>query len=168
MASLSAAGHRRAAQRAPAADCKVTGGLFRPLGWALAALMRWPTRDRDEHRQACLRRIAEARPLDDARRFLLFNCVSTYLEWDGSAAEVEALLHGEREGQSMITWAEKVEARAEERGRRELLLEQLTTRFGALPPQVRERLAAIDSAAELSLLGRRLLSAGSLEELGLV
>ena len=149
-----------------------------PLGWALAALMRWPRRDRAEHRSACLRRIAAARPLDDARRFLLFNCVATYLEWDGGAAEVEALLHGKREDRTMITWAEKIEARAAERGRqsglerglegmRALLLQQLTMRFEPLPPGVGERLAAISSFEELSRLGRRLLSAGSLEELGL-
>ena len=149
-----------------------------PLGWALAALMRWPRRDRAEHRQACLRRIAAARPLDDARRFLLFNCVATYLEWDGGAAEVEALLHGRREDPTMITWAEKVEAKAAERGMqrglerglegmRELLLQQLAMRFEPLPPEVGERLAAINSFEELARLGRRLLSAGSLEELGL-
>jgi hypothetical protein len=43
----------------------------------------------------------------------------------------------------------------------------LTTRFGPLPPEVRERLAVIDSTEELSFLGRRLLSAGSLRELGI-
>ena len=153
-----------------------------PLGWALAALMRWPTRERDEHRSACLRRIAAARRLDPARRFLLFNCVATYLEWEGGAAEVEALLHGEQEKQTMITWAEKMEARAEERGlqrglqtglqsglqgMRELLLQMLTTRFGPLPPEVGDRLATIDSTEELSLLGRRLPSASSLRELGI-
>ena len=52
-------------------------------------------------------------------------------------------------------------------GMRELLLQLLTTRFGPLSPEVGEHLAAIDSVAELSLLGQRLLSAGSLEELGL-
>ncbi|HEV7785600.1 MAG TPA: DUF4351 domain-containing protein [Thermoanaerobaculia bacterium] len=142
-----------------------------PLGWALAALMRWPTSDRDEHSSACLRRIAEAHGLDPARRFLLFNCVATYLEWDGSAAEIQALLHGGQEKQAMITWAEKIEAKAEERGlqqgMRELLLQMLTTRFGPLPSDVREHLAAIHSTEELSLLGRRLLSAGSLGELGI-
>lgn len=45
-----------------------------PLAWAFAALMKPVRRNRDEHRLACLRRIAEA-PLTDRQRSLLTSCV---------------------------------------------------------------------------------------------
>jgi hypothetical protein len=149
-----------------------------PLAWAFAALMRWPTADRGAHRLACLRRIAAARRLNPAQRFLLFNCVATYLEWDGRAEEeFEALLakQGPREVQTMMTWAEKREARAVERGQQEgrqkgmqeILLDLLTARFRSLPPETARRVEAITSPRELSRLAKRVLSAGSLEELGL-
>ncbi|HZF07623.1 MAG TPA: hypothetical protein VFE33_02425 [Thermoanaerobaculia bacterium] len=157
-----------------------------PLAWALAALMRWPTADTGEDRRACLRRIAAAPGLNPAKRFLLFNCVATYLEWDGRAEEeLQALLaeRGQKEVQTMMTWAEKREARAVERGQQEglekgldkgrqkgmqeILMELLRERFRALPPETARRVEAITSPGELSRLARRVLSAGSLEELGL-
>jgi len=153
-------------------------GRPEPLAWALAALMRWPTPDRGAHRRACLRRIAAAPELNPAKRFLLFNCVATYLEWDGRAEEEFQALLGEldtREGETMMTWEEKVEARGMERGQeegrqkgmQELLLELLKARFRTLPPSTTRRIEAITSPRELSRLAKRVLSAGSLEELGL-
>ena len=50
-----------------------------PLAWALAALMKPARRSRDEHRLACLRRIAEA-PLTERQRWLLASCVEQNLE----------------------------------------------------------------------------------------
>jgi hypothetical protein len=136
-----------------------------PLAWAFAALMRWPTASREEHRRACLRRIAVARGLNPAERFLLFNCVATYLEWDGAEEELEALLteRGTREDRIMMTWEEKVEAR----GMQKVLLQLLSKRFEALPPAVIQRVSAITSPKELGRIADRILSAGSLEDLGL-
>jgi hypothetical protein len=137
-----------------------------PLAWAFAALMRWPTASREEHRRACLRRIAVARGLNPAERFLLFNCVATYLEWDGRAEEeFEALLaeRGTREDHTMMTWEEKVELR----GMQKVLLEQLEERFRSLPPDIAQRVGTITSPRELSRLAKGVLSAGSLKELGL-
>jgi hypothetical protein len=62
-----------------------------PLGWALAALMRPETLSRAEHKMACLQRIAAA-PLYDLHRFLLVNCVETYLQLAGRDAEEMAAL----------------------------------------------------------------------------
>jgi hypothetical protein len=151
-----------------------------PLAWAFAALMRWPGNDCFAQRRACLERIARERNLDGARSFLLFNCVATYLELDGRARELyEGLLAGQREGnQAMMTWAEKFEAQAVERGRqeglmeglrgmREMLLRLLERRFAPLPGGLPQRLAAIDSAEELTRLAEKVLSARSLEEMGL-
>jgi hypothetical protein len=162
-----------------------------PLAWALAALMRWPAGDRYAQRRACLDRLAQVRNLGGAKSFLLFNCVATYLELDGRAQEVyKALLaeHGYEEDQAMVmTWAEKFEAEAIKRGiekgreegrqegrregwqegMRELLLRQLRCRFELLPADVRQRIDAIESTAELERLAERVLSAKSLAELGL-
>ena len=156
-----------------------------PLAWAFAALMRWPGNDRFAQRRACLERIARERNLDGARSFLLFNCVATYLELDRRARELyEELLAQHREGnRAMMTWAEKFEAQAVERGlqkgiqegrerglregMRETLLHQLERRFSPLPDEVGRRLSAIDSKDELTRLAERVLSARSLEELGL-
>src|SRR4029077_824828 len=151
------------------------------LPWALAALMQWPGNARFAQRRACLERIARERNLDGARSFLLFNCVATYLELDGRARELyEGLLAEQQEGnRAMMTWAEKFEAQAVERGLqegrqegrqeglREMLLHFLEQRFSPLPGGVSQRLSAIDSAEELTRLAEKVLSARSLQELGL-
>ncbi len=74
-----------------------------------------------------------------------------------------------------ITWEEKVEARGvemgfergHEKGMREVLLLQLKRRFPSLSGRAVERVQAITSTEELGSLAERLLTAGSLEELGL-
>jgi hypothetical protein len=149
-----------------------------PLAWALAALALPAAGDRRGLRRACLGRIAAAPDLDEARRFLLFNCVATYLELDGgAAAEFAALLaeHQGTEDRTMMTWEEKVEARGVEKGKSEgkregmrtLLLRQLRQRFAPLPEAATERVAAITSMDELTRLADRVLTARSLEDLGL-
>jgi flagellar biosynthesis/type III secretory pathway protein FliH len=152
---------------------------------------------------ACLDRLARERHLGGARSFLLFNCVATYLQLDGRAQELyHALLaeHGNEEKRAMVmTWAEKFEAQAVERGlqkgmeqgieqgvqkgmqqglqrglqqgmqqgMREILLRQLQQRFAPLPASAAQRVSAIDSTEELTRLADKVLSARSLEELGL-
>ncbi len=78
-----------------------------------------------------------------------------------------------------ITWEEKVEARGvelglvsglakgQENGMREVLLLQLKRRFPPLSGRAIRRVQAITSTEELGSLAERLLTAGSLEELGL-
>jgi hypothetical protein len=157
-----------------------------PLAWALAALMRpgsWPP---SRHKLECLRRIARA-DLDEDRRFLLVNCVETYLELAGEeAAKLGAALAEElnREVQAMeMTWAEKLEHKGLERGlqqgrqqgrqegrqegMRSLLLGLMEQRFGPLPAGIRKQVEAIGSPEELGRLAARVLDARSLEEMGL-
>ena len=99
---------------------------------------------------------------------------------DGRARELyEGLLAESQEGnRAMMTWAEKFEAQAVERGRqeglqeglrgmREMLLRLLERRFSPLPGGVPQRVSAIDSTEELTRLAEKVLSARSLEELGL-
>jgi predicted transposase YdaD len=52
-------------------------------------------------------------------------------------------------------------------GKRETLLRLLTAKFGPLPDAVVQRVSAIQSGSELDLYLERLLTARSLEELGL-
>jgi hypothetical protein len=64
------------------------------------------------------------------------------------------------------TWYEKGLERGQEQGQRELLRDQLQERFGALSAAVVEKLER-RQAGELKALGKALLHAQSLRELGL-
>ena len=149
-----------------------------PLAWALAEL-----------KMACLRRIAGLKGRIDA--YLLVDCVENYLElkpWE--VAEFKAL-YSQRENQEVramkMTWSETQQAMGWEKGRREgkdegrregveegtqrgarqVLLLLLGKRFGPLPEPVRRRVEAIDSLDLLTRLAERLLSAHSLDDMGL-
>ncbi|HEV7667003.1 MAG TPA: DUF4351 domain-containing protein, partial [Thermoanaerobaculia bacterium] len=138
--------------------------------------------DRRALRRKCLSKIAAAQGLDDGSRFRLFNGVATYLELDGGAAAEYVALRAAEAGPEAqmrpITWEEKVEARGVEQGlarglarglegTQEVLLRLLRRRFPALPGRAVERVQAITSTEELGSLAERLLTARSLEELGL-
>jgi hypothetical protein len=67
-----------------------------PLAWGLAALMRPGSWSRAAHKAACLRRIDGAE-MHDLQRFLLVNCVETYLELGTEeTAEYDALRSEDR------------------------------------------------------------------------
>ena len=154
-----------------------------PLAWVCAALARPPGRDRRALRRMCLSKIAAAEGLDDESRFRLFNGVATYLELDGGAAAEYAVLRAAQTGPEAkmrpITWEEKMVARGmelglerglargQEKGMREVLLLQLKRRFPSLTGRAVQRVQAITSTEELGSLAERLLTARSLEELGL-
>jgi hypothetical protein len=155
-----------------------------PLAWALAALMRPEILSPAEHKWACLRRI-DAAPLNDLSRFLLANCVETYLQLTGrDAEELEALqardnAENAEEVRTMstrrLTWAEQFEEKGWykgvekglEQGVRQTLLRQLGVRFGPLSEDVRQRVEAISSVERLNQIAEQLLGARSLEEMGL-
>jgi hypothetical protein len=164
-----------------------------PLGWALAALMRPETLSRAEHKMACLQRIAAA-PLDDLHRFLLVNCVETYLQLTGRDAEELAALQAQgnaKEVRSMgtrrLSWAEQFEQKGwnkgvetgwnkgiekgvekgVEVGVRQTLLRLLGARFGPLTDDVKRRVEAIHSVERLNQIAEHLLVARSLEEMDL-
>ncbi|HSL84468.1 MAG TPA: DUF4351 domain-containing protein [Thermoanaerobaculia bacterium] len=141
------------------------------------------------HKAECLRPIAKAE-LDEVRRFLLANCVETYIELDEEGQrEYEALMseNENREVQAMeMTWAEKLEARGVERGieqgieqgiergRKEgvqqlqtLVLNQMKRRFGSVPATTERKVRRIESAERLSRLGEQLFEARNVEELEL-
>jgi predicted transposase YdaD len=157
------------------AGCQAAEYLARPepLAWALAALMDPGGLSRPELKMACLRRVAKLRGRFDS--FLLVNCIENYLELtDEEAVELEALRTRKenREVQAMaMTWSEKLEAKGEARGEakgvREILLLQLAERFGPLPEGARRQVEEISSLQRLTQLAKRVLTAHSLEEMGL-
>ena len=57
-------------------------------------------------------------------------------------------------------------AEGESKGKRETLLRQLRRKFGALPPEVEQRIQALTDIPRLDDLLDRILTAGSIEEMG--
>jgi hypothetical protein len=153
-------------------------GREETLAPALASLMKHTGRSAAEHKLDCLRPVARA-PVDDAARFLLVNCIETYVQLGGAdRAEYERLLADEPTEEVLdmeMTWADTLEAKGMAKGREEgrvqgmraVIEDQLEHRFGTLSPRSRKRLEAIDSPDELSRLAGRVLDAGSLDDLGL-
>ena len=76
----------------------------------------------------------------------------------------EALQEGRKEGRRE---AREEAQRKMREGMRKVLLQQMTLRFGRLSKKVRSRVEQIDSTQELRKLTRKVLSAKSLEEMGL-
>jgi hypothetical protein len=80
--------------------------------------------------------------------------------------------------ETLIKWREQIRREAQREARaalregrleplRKMLLEQMTLRFGRLPATVRRQVEEISSMQELRKLGRKVLRAKSLEEMGL-
>jgi hypothetical protein len=169
------------------AGCQAAEYLARPepLAWALAAVMDPGSLSRAELKMACLRRITGLKGRTDP--FLLVDCVENYLQLDArEVAEFEAL-RSQRENQEVravaMTWSEKIAAQGEARGKamgeakgrgegrgegaREILLLLLAERFGPLPEGARRKVEEIGSLQRLAQLAKRVLTAHSLEEMGL-
>jgi len=145
-----------------------------PLAWGLAGLMHRGETSPARHKLACLKPISKAE-LSDKQRYLLVNCVETYVQLDGAAREEYRSLLAEEGDDEMatmeMTWAGRLRAEGRQEGReegkREILLEQLERRFGPLSKATVKRVHTIGSSEEVSRLAARVLDAPSLEELGL-
>lgn len=61
----------------------------------------------------------------------------------------------------------RLEEAARQQGMQDLLLLQLEQRFGSVPDATRRRVQAVDATEELTRLAGRILTAESLEDLGL-
>jgi len=95
--------------------------------------------------------------------------------WDFFSEEVEQM----RQSGFITDWIEEAEAKASERGlqrglqqglqqgKQALILRLLRAKFGRLPKSVKERIFGMASEKELEQLGLRILTAKSLEEMGL-
>ncbi len=126
--------------------------------------------DPGELRVAILRKIGRS-ALDDALKFLLVNVVETYFPLSGEEEQrFRQLLanKGYREVEEMeVTWADKMMARGLIQGKRETLLRLLTAKFGAPSEETRSRIQALESAEELDTYLDRILTARSIEDMGL-
>jgi hypothetical protein len=135
------------------------------LGVALAALMKFPKERIAWLGAEALRRITEA-PLFEQKRFLLGECVQSYLPLDEQRQqEFQRLLATEVYGEVQAmntTWYEK----GVEKGHRDVLQEQLEERLGPLSPTVLERLERWP-IEQVIASGKAGLRAQSLRDLGL-
>jgi hypothetical protein len=136
------------------------------LGVALSTLMRVPEERRAELYAEGLKRIARSGE-NDYRRFLLAECLEAYAEMDEAATQqLQALLTTEPYQDVrpiMITTYE----RGMIAGERRAALLQLEVKFGAVSPEVKQRVEAL-TAHQVQQLLADLLKAESLKELGLV
>jgi hypothetical protein len=150
------------------AGCKAEDYLGRPepLAWALASLMRPERLSRAALKLACLRRIFSA-PGTDLERFLLANCVETYVqllpEEETELAMLQSQEPDRQEAAMFLTWAEKMELK----GMRQVVCRLLAQRFGPLSEEVSRKLEAISSFRKLERLADKILVAKSLDEMGL-
>ena len=153
-----------------------------PLAAALSALMnrqRIPSPAR--LRIAMLERVAGSE-LDQALKYLLVNVIETFFELSGEDAEEYRRIVSRKEYRAVqeleLTWADKLVEKGRKegltRGREEgvvegsrgTLVRQLTAKFGELPEEAKTRIESM-SRAELDSLLDRVLTAETLEDLGL-
>lgn len=160
--------------------CDAAAYLARPepLAWALASLMNPGKLSRTELKAACLRRISEAR-LSEDKRLLLVDCVATYLKLTPEETSEYATsdIGGGNPAMRLteMSWGDRLRAEGWKEGQREgmeqgtrkVLLRLLAHRFGRVPVTVRRRVQEIDSVDLLIRLAERVLTARSLEDLGL-
>lgn len=66
-----------------------------------------------------------------------------------------------------MTWSETLEAKGRGEGAREILLSLLAERFGPVPEVSRRQVEEISSFKRLTQLAKKVLTAHSLEEMGL-
>ena len=100
--------------------------------------------------------LAEARSLEEVDTMLAERVKEWTREWKREGMQ-EGMQKGLRKG--------RAEGRAE--GLQELLLSQMEERFGPVPKTIRRRVESIRDFEELKKLGKRLLTAAALEDLGL-
>jgi len=151
------------------------------LGVAMASLMKTPDDDRAALR-AAMADVVIQMDRDEYRRYLLFECIETYMVLnEEQQAEYERLLKTEQfQGAARMatTSLEKgLEQGLEQglqqglqqgaaQGRREMIQFLIEDRFGALSGAAKSRLDGMDDE-ELREVARKLFSAKSFDELGL-
>lgn len=137
----------------------------RPLAWGLAALMS-TSMEPAEHRLRCMQAIATA-DLSEYQRYLLVNCVGTYLELTGADRrryeEMIAQEKAAKVAEMEMTWFDKIELRTQRR----MLRRMLETRFGPLSEHAERRIESLASSEEVERIFDQALEAGSLNEVKL-
>ncbi len=148
------------------------------LAPALAALMRPRGLSRADWRLECVKRIARIRA-SEARKSLLLDCVESYLPLSpkerGRYNRLLRRKENREVGVMRKLWSEQLidrgrklgERRGERRAKRETLLRQLRVKFGSLPKGIAQRVKDLDDVERLDVLLKRILTAASIEEMGL-
>jgi len=117
-----------------------------------------------------LKRVIESE-LDDARQYLLVNVVETYFPLSGDELEEFNQVVTRKEYSKVqdtdLTWGDKLLLKGLIQGKREALKRLLTAKFGALPSEVVIRIDAIESEEALDQYLERVLTAQSVEDVGL-
>ena len=150
-----------------------------PAGAGLAALMnRSLSRDVEQLRVSLMWRVIQSE-LDEARQLILIDLIQTYFGLSGEQMARYQRLVSRKENRKVqdveLTWADKLLKQGEEKGReagllegkREALLHQLGAKFGPLSEGTTTRVESIDSVSELDDYLERILTARSLQEMGL-
>ena len=145
-----------------------------PLASALTALMKVSKEGRPYQKQVSLQRIAIS-TVDEARKMLLANIVETYLplseEEQGRFRELLAQSGSEETNQMISVYEERGIAKGLQQGivggKRDMMLKLLRLKFGTLPQNVEAKVQALTAETELDTLSERVLTANSLQEMGL-
>lgn len=153
------------------AGCRAEDYLNRaePLAWALAALMSPGHSSRAEHRLACLNRIGTAK-LRIERKALLADFVDAYLPLTPDQEKEYKMTEAGKpqEGNAVwMTWSERLLAEGERRALKGVLVRLLEKRFGPVPQKALKKVESLKSVPRLNELVERVVTASSLEELGL-
>ena len=132
-------------------------------------MRRGKTRDRLLFRREMLSRVLESE-LDDALKYLLVNVIETYFRLSGEEVERFRRLISGKEYRKMqeveLTYFDELELKGRLEGKRQTLLRQLTAKFGPLPEDTVTKIAEVSFDAELDTYLDRVLTATSLEEVG--
>ncbi len=142
-----------------------------PFAAGLSALMRWGRRSDEVKLNAELIQRVATSGLDEAAQFLLVNLIKTYLPVPEGALERYQRLISRKEYRKVqeveLSWADKLREEGLVRGKRETLKRLLSVKFGTLPPTVEARIDAVAFGEELDAYLDRVLTAASLEDMGL-
>lgn len=102
---------------------------------------------------------------------LLARCVGYYLQLDAEEQKEYRDMLAQQSNEDVREfedfWMTRRDWAKIQEGRQDLLLSLLEERFGSVPVSTRQRVRAIDSADDLIRLAQRVLTADSLEGLGL-
>ena len=155
-----------------------------PVGCALSALMRKPkdVMEALELRAHCVRVIMESEYTEE-EKMLLLDVIETY--WEMSAREQELFetiweqIASKEVKEMRLTWSAKLIQQGVEQGmeqgiergtilgQKRILYRMIREKFGRLPRHIRQRIEAIEEPDVLDELSVKLLTANTLEELGL-
>jgi len=142
------------------------------LSAALSVLMKQKRADRPANTAKIARRVIQS-TMNDKRKELLYDCARAYGPLDKQQQlktdELIRQTSGEAEMaqfEMFAEWKQAVREEGEETGERKLLTKLLVNRFGPLSESIVNRLRTM-SVEEIENLGFAMMTANSLEELGL-